>query len=186
MDSYWKIDSDTIYKNLTGIVQIKTPFSGLRSGALVSKIILKQNKYLKGVADLDVNRKKTSINMEGKFKKITDCMLVINATSLDDHYQLKFLISTEKKHFVAMLSYPSGNLGTEVYLYLNNIIDFDIKLQLATPVEFLQNVLLIAKLQPEEVRYNLLAKWNQVNISGVTLIGNFSFFNKILCTNSVL
>lgn len=151
VDSYWKIDADETYKNLTGTVQMKTPFSGLGNSALLGKIVIKNNKYMKGVADLDINRKKISINMEGKFRKLTDCMLIMNATSLEDFYQLRFLISTEKRHFVAMLSYPSGSLGTELLLSLNSIINFDVKFQLATPIEFLQNVLLVAKLKREEV-----------------------------------
>lgn len=152
MDSYWQIDSDSHYQNLTGTVQTRTPFKGMTNGALVSKIMLKDNKYLKGVADLDLNYKKLSIFLEGKYKKLTDCLLVVNASSLDDHYQMKFLISTEQRHFVAMLSYPTGNLGTEVLLAMNSIVDFDIKFQLATPIEFLQNSLIVAKLKPEQVK----------------------------------
>lgn len=153
IDSFWEVVADNNYKNLTGTMQAKTPFNGMRNGALVSKIMLKNNKYLRGVADLDVNHKKVSINMEGKLNKITDCMLIINATSLDDKYQLKFLISTELRNFVAMLTYPGGHLGTEVHLSLTSIVNFDVKLQLATPIEFLQNVLVVAKLKPEQVTF---------------------------------
>lgn len=164
VDSYWKVDSDENYKNLTGTVQTKTPFSGLTNGALVGKIMLKNKTYLRGVADLDVNHKKVSINMDGYFKKVTDCMLIVNATSLDDHYQLNFMISTDRRHFVAMLTYPSGNLGTEILLSLSSIMDFDVKLQLATPIEFLQNVLLIAKLKSEQVSVSIGIKMNIIII----------------------
>lgn len=140
-----------MYKNITGTIQSKTSFTALRDVSLVSKIFVKENKYLRGIADLDINHKKLSVNMEGKFKKITDCFLIVNATSLDGQYQIKYLISTEKRHLVAMLTYPTGNLGTEVLLGFNSILDFDVKLQLATPIEFLQNVLLVAKLKPEQV-----------------------------------
>lgn len=153
VNSFWQVDSDENYQNLTGTVYTRTPFNGLSNGALVSKIMLKNNKYLRGVADLDVNHKKVSINMEGNFHKITDCLLIVNATSLDDHYQMKFLISTEQRHFAAMLTYPNGNLGTEILLSLTSIVNFDVKLQLATPIEFLQNVLIVAKLKPDQVKF---------------------------------
>lgn len=150
---------------------MKTPFKGLGNSALRSKIVVKNNKYLIGVADLDVNKKKLSINMEGKFKKITDCLLVVNATSLDDYYQLRFLVSTEKRNFVAMLTYPNGNLGTEILLSFDSIINFDVKLQLGTPIEFLQNVLIIAKLKPEEVR--IIGKIDNFQLEYILFKANF-------------
>lgn len=151
MDSHWKIESDRTFQNLTGAVRSNTPFKGLSNSYLISKLTIRDSRYLKGVAELEIDHKSFSINMDGKFRKLTDCMLIVNATTVEDEYQLRFIISTEKRHFVSMFSYPSGNVGGEVLLSLSSLVNFDIKLHLATPVEFLRNVIIVAKLKSEQV-----------------------------------
>lgn len=78
-------------------------------------------------------------------------MFVANITTPDEKYQCQFKLSKKERHFVALITYPTGNLGTEVLFVLNDFTDFDVKLLLATPVEFLQYVLVIAKLKTGEV-----------------------------------
>lgn len=154
VDSQWRVDKGLTSTNLTGTVHSKTPFKGLNSGLLVSKIFLKGRSYMRGAAQLDVDHKKITIDAEGKFHKLTNCMLIVNMTAPEDEYQLRFIISAEKRQFVAMFDYPNGSVGAELLLSANSITNFDVKLHLATPVEFLQDVIIAAKLKPEQASIN--------------------------------
>ncbi|KAJ8955428.1 hypothetical protein NQ318_003526 [Aromia moschata] len=150
LESKWKIESDRESTNLTGTIHSQTPFKGLKKGVLVSKIFLKNGNYVKGVAHVDVDNKKMTSNLEGKFVKITNCWLTVNATAAKENYQLRFKVSTEERHIVALLTYPTDSFGTEVLFSVNSLSNFDVKLHLATPVEFLRMVVVMAKLKPEE------------------------------------
>lgn len=151
MDSKWKLQNNDKFSNLTGTVKTLTPFKGLEKGIILSKIYYTADKYLRGVADIDVDHKNLVIDMEGKFKKLMDSMFVANITTVDETYQCQFKLSKKDRHFVALVTYPTGNLGTEVLFALNDLMDFDVKLLLATPAKFLQNMLVVFKLHPGEV-----------------------------------
>ncbi|KAG5880871.1 hypothetical protein JTB14_004019 [Gonioctena quinquepunctata] len=176
VDSQWRIDSNHEFTNLTGTLRSRTPFKGMNRAVLVSKIMTKNKKYIKGAAQLDVDHKKIDIDMEGFFKKITNCKLVINATTPGDDYQLRYIISTERKQFIAMVNYPTGSLGTEVVFSMNNIIDFDVRFHLATPVEFLQDLIVVAKLRPEEADFRLGWNFLLLGFSGVWHYANVTDF----------
>lgn len=151
MDSYWQHQTNEHFSNLSGTVKTVTPFKGLELGILVTKIFYTEDKYLRGVAEIDLDHKKMLVDMEGKFKKLMDSMFIANITTTEEKYQCQFKISKKDRHFVALITYPDGNLGTEVLFALNDLIDFDVKIFLATPVEFLQKVLIVAKLHTGQV-----------------------------------
>lgn len=151
LDSQWKIESNNDSTNLTGTVHSHTPFNGLNKGILISKIYLRNSNTIKGVAQVDLDNKKMTVNLEGKFRRITNCMLIVNVTTPTDDYQLRFKVAAEDRHFIALFSYPTGNLGAEVLFSLNSLTNFNTKLYVATPVEFLQKVIIAAKLVPNEV-----------------------------------
>ncbi|CAH1158795.1 unnamed protein product [Phyllotreta striolata] len=176
LDSQWGIEKDKDCTSLTGIVNSKTPFKGFNSGFLVSKIMIKNKNYIRGAAHLNLDHKMIDFDMEGKFLRLSNCMLVINATTLTDKYQLRFIISAAKRHVVAMITYPTGGLGTELLVGVNSIIDFDIKLHVATPKEFLQELLLVAKLQPQGADFRVGWNFLLLGFSGVWHYANFTDF----------
>ncbi|XP_050313934.1 apolipophorins [Anthonomus grandis grandis] len=163
IDSKWQIQRNERTSNLTGTVKTITPFPGLKKTIFVSKITYDtSNKYLRGVAEVDVDHKSMLIDMEGKFRKLMDSMFVANITTPDEKYQCRFKLSKKERHFVALISYPDGNLGTEVLLVFNDLTDFDVKLLLATPVEFLENVVAVAKLKTGAAEFRI--GWNSLTL----------------------
>ncbi|KAL1492708.1 hypothetical protein ABEB36_010924 [Hypothenemus hampei] len=167
VDSKWKIQSDNFYSNLTGTVKTVSPFSGLQKGAFIGKVYYTADKHLRGVAEVDIDHKKMLVDMEGRFKKLMDSMFVANVTTPEETYQCQFKLSKKERHFVALITYPTGNLGTEVLFVFNDWLDFNVKLLLATPVEFLQRVspieflqrvLIVGKLQMGEADFRI--GWN--------------------------
>lgn len=134
---------------------LTTPFNGFNKGILVSKIYLTKDKYLRGVADFDLNHKKYTTNIEAKYKKLRDSMLTINTTTPNGNYDIRYLLSLDRKHFIALVTHPHGAVGTEVLYQVNSLSDFNVKFYLASPLEFLKHVILVAKLQSENVSSNL-------------------------------
>ncbi|XP_066155546.1 uncharacterized protein Apoltp [Euwallacea fornicatus] len=160
VDSNWKFQSNEKFSNLTGTIKTLTPFKALEKGVMLSKIYYTIDKHLRGVAEVDIGHKKVLVDMEGKFKKLMDSMFVVNFTTSEEMYQCNFKLSKYDRHFVALITYPAGTLGTEVLFDFDDLIDFNVKVFLATPVEFLQKILIVAKLRTGEADFRI--GWNSL------------------------
>lgn len=154
LKSMWQISENSFSKNLTGTVTLLSPFKGFNRGILVSKIFISNSKYIRGIADLDLDHKKFTASGAARFARLTDSMLVLNITTPLEKYKditARFGISDKERHAVAEIVYPDGSLGTEILFNVRGFTDFDVKFSLCTPIEFLQRILLVAKLKPETV-----------------------------------
>lgn len=150
----WQISENSLSKNLTGTMTLLSPFKGFNRGILVSKIFISNSKYIRGIADLDLDHKKFTASGEARFARMTDSMVVVNVTTPLEKYReitARFGISDVERHAVAEIVYPDGSLGTEIMFNVHSFTDFDIKFSLCTPIEFLQRILVVAKLKPETV-----------------------------------
>ena len=56
------------------------------------------------------------------------------------------------RYIVAKIIHPGGKVGVEVKINVQSFSNFDIKFNLATPIEFLQEILIVGKLKPDTVR----------------------------------
>lgn len=86
--------------------------------------------------------------------KVTDNKFTFNiSTPVEKYKELtgRFGFSEEKRHFVAEVKTPSNLIGVELLFFLKNMSYFNVKLQLATPLLFMQNALLLGKLKSHEV-----------------------------------
>lgn len=91
----------------------------------------------------------------GNLRRLTNSMIVCNITTPIEKYKSmmgRFGFSEERRHLVAQISYPSGLLGVEILLEMEAITNFDVKLSLATPISFLQEILIVGKLKPDRVK----------------------------------
>nr|XP_022900792.1 uncharacterized protein LOC111413892 [Onthophagus taurus] len=169
LNSSWKIDEDQRMKNLTGTVTIRTPYKGFNKGLLVSKIYVTNSRNLKGVADLDIDHRKFTATVEGDFQKLTKSMLSFNVTTPFQKYNKlsgHFGFMEDNRHLVAMIRHPTGNSGIEIKLLILALNDFDIIFNLATPIEVLQEILVVGKLQENEADFRL--KWKPIGLVGFT------------------
>ncbi|KAF5300365.1 hypothetical protein FQR65_LT00986 [Abscondita terminalis] len=177
--SVWHIDENKNTKNLTGTVSLATPFVGFNKGLLVSKIYVTNKKYLRGVADLDLDHRKYTASVEGHYNKLTDNMFTFNVTTANEKYkklsgQLGFL--EDQKYLVGIIQYPSRTLGIEIKFLIESLQKFDVKFYTGTPIEFLETILIIGKLKPEEADFRL--GWNSLlaGFSGVWHYVNITDF----------
>lgn len=133
---------------------LQSPFKGFNKGVLFSKIFISNDKYIRGLANVDIDNKKFTASGEARFSRLTDSMLEVNITTPIEKYNTinaRFGLSDVRRHVVAEVVYPEGSVGIEILFNVHSFTDFDIKLSLCTPIEFLQRILVVAKLKPETV-----------------------------------
>lgn len=66
MKSEWKILKDDLVTNLTGKMDMVTPFPGYKNGKLIGKIVVKGESEIHGVADLKLEEKNFRLDLNGK------------------------------------------------------------------------------------------------------------------------
>lgn len=86
-------------------------------------------------------------------------MFVVNVTTPIEKFKKfsgRFGFSEIDRHFVAMISYPTGRLGAEIITDVERIDNFNIKIDICTPIEFLQEILLVGLSKPDKVSKAIL------------------------------
>lgn len=179
LKSGWKLDVTSNYRNMSGSIALRSPFDGYKSGALATKFSLSDKKELFGAADLDLEEKKFTLTLAGHIKKLTDNMLVMNLTTPIErfrHINGRFGINDREKHLVAKIRGPTSSLGVEVLFSIVSSSQFDIKFDLATPLEAFEKVLLVGQLNPDSVDFR--GGWNKVVLGfiGVWRMENITDF----------
>lgn len=152
INSNWHLNSNSVYRNITGSIQLKSPLKGYTKGSLATKFSLSSAKKLLGAADFELEEKKFTLAVDGMVKKITDCMLVVNITTPIAKYRNiinRFGLVNRNRHLVAEIRAPTGALGVEVKFAVNTMNDFDVIFNLETPIENFKKIMLIAKLNAE-------------------------------------
>ena len=164
--STWDILENEQWTNLTGKMHLASPFNGYRRGMLMTRMQLtKSLDIIKGVADFELDKKDYTLSLEGNLKQITESMIMLNITTPIAKYKTisgRFGFSESKKHLVADLRWIKGGVGIEILLSIISRGNFDVRFHLATPIEYLNRILLIAKLKPDSVDFR--CGWNIIVI----------------------
>lgn len=156
VNSNWHLNLNNFYSNITGSIMLQSPVKGYTKGALATKFSLSSTKSLRGAADFELEEKKFTLAVDGMVKKITDCMLVVNITTPIVKYRniiSRFGLVNRNRHFVAEVRAPAGALGIEVKFAVNTMNDFDVILNLETPIEDFKKIMLLAKLKSDMVDF---------------------------------
>lgn len=175
--SGWQLDTDLHYQNITGSVVLRSPLQGYRTGALSTKFSIGNNKQMRGGADLDLEEKKYTLLLDGYAKKMTDNMFVANITTPHEKFREifgRFGVNERRKHIVAEVRAPHSALGFEALWTVAAISDFDVKLNVETPLEAFQQFMVVGKMKPETVEFigafnkaklGYVGVWRMVNIT---------------------
>lgn len=87
-------------------------------------------------------------------KQLTNSMLEFNITTPIQKYHTitgRFGYSEARKHLIAKLKAPTGAIGIEILFSIINSSDFDVKFHVATPIDFMEKILLVGKLNSNTV-----------------------------------
>lgn len=154
--SAWLIDFNVHYKNVSGKMELQSPFQGYRTGSLSTRFSISDKRELNGGADLAIEEKRFTLAVEGYVKKLTDNMLVANITTPIERFKKivgRFGINERDRHIVAEVRAPDRALGIELLFSVNAVADFNTKFNLELPMEGLEKVSAIAKMKPETVEF---------------------------------
>nr|CAD7263142.1 unnamed protein product [Timema shepardi] len=170
LQSVWNLAKDDKYTNITGQASLISPFNGYRKGVMKSAWSFTNQWDIRGMADVDIDRRKYTLSIEGHLKEFSNSIFTFNITTPVPDFQFingRFGYSELRRHLVAEISSPIGATGIEILLSYNTFTNFDIKLSVATPLEFLRRAIFIGKLKEDNVDFRI--GWNSVvlGFSGV-------------------
>lgn len=154
--SNWQLYSKNLTSTIKGSMNMQTPLKGYSKGALATKFSLSSSKALRGAADFELEEKKFTLAVDGTVKKLTNCMLTVNITTPIEKYRnivSRFGLVHKKRHVVAEVRAPIGALGIELKFAVESKSNFDVIVNLETPIESFKKIMLIGKLRPEMVDF---------------------------------
>lgn len=163
VNSTWKLERANDSNNIWGTVSLSSPFDHYKRGILQSKIKLSNARNIRGYASLDLDSRHYTANCEGHLTKFTDNLFIFNVTTPMEKYKRingRFGFNEEQKHLQAVVKYPVGAVGVEILFQFNSLANFNLLLDVSTPLDFLTKLLLIAKLQEEAIDFRV--GWNAV------------------------
>ncbi|XP_043065229.1 LOW QUALITY PROTEIN: uncharacterized protein LOC108101203 [Drosophila ficusphila] len=179
IDSRWEINRNQRYSNVSGLVHLVSPFKGYEKGGLVAHYSLLDQRTISGAAALNFDVREFTLTMDGYVKKFTDNMLTINITTPLEKFRTinaRFGLNEKKRHAVAEVRAPTAALGVEALADIKNLLNFDLKLSIATPIESFQQAAVFALFNPERV--DMRGLWNNATLgfTGVWHMANATDF----------
>ncbi|KAH8412988.1 hypothetical protein KR009_007324, partial [Drosophila setifemur] len=179
LDSSWEIERNQRYQNISGLVHLVSPFKGYEKGGLVAQFSRSDQRVISGAASLNFDIREFTLTMDGYVNKFTDNMLTINITTPLEKFRTingRFGLNEKKRHAVAEVRAPTAALGLEALADIRNLLNFDVKLSVATPIENFQQAAIFAMLNPERV--DMRGLWNNATLgfTGVWHMENLTDF----------
>lgn len=154
--SFWLLNFNSHYKNVSGKIELESPFQGYKTGSLSTRFSISDKRQLSGGADLAIEDKRFTLAVEGYVKKLTDNMLVANITTPIEKFKTivgRFGINERERHIVAEIRAPNSAIGIELLFAVYAVADFNIKFNLELPMEGLEKVAAVAKMNTETVEF---------------------------------
>ncbi|EDW03099.1 uncharacterized protein LOC6561417 [Drosophila grimshawi] len=179
INSIWEILRNPRYQKVTGTVSLVSPFKDYHKGGLAAMFMLDDQRHVQGAASLEFKGREFTLIMDGYVKKFTDNMLIVNITTPLKKFRTingRFGLNEKKRHAVAEVRAPTAALGVEALADIKNLLDFDVKLSIATPIESFQQAAILANVNPERV--DMRGIWNNATLgfTGVWHMHNLTDF----------
>ncbi|XP_043519972.1 uncharacterized protein LOC122533896 [Frieseomelitta varia] len=180
--SVWYLDkeSDDIF-NLTGNLHLESPVTRYKVTDLRCQLqVLPDSKFL-GATNLNLDKKTYTGKLIGDLRRLRESMVEFNVTTPLEKFAFvrgRFGFSQRNRHVVAEVLTPANSIGFEVlYQFFTPYHDFDVRLSLATPLEILQKLLLIAKLNGREADFRVGYNRIMAGFQGVWRYRNITDFH---------
>ncbi|TDG46759.1 hypothetical protein AWZ03_006806 [Drosophila navojoa] len=177
--SSWDVIRNQRYQNISGTVALVSPFEGYRKGGLAAMFMLNDKREVQGAASLEFEVREFTLTMDGYVRKFTDNMLIVNITTPLEKFRTihgRFGLNEKKRHAVAEVRAPTAALGIEALADVKNLLDFDVKLSVATPIESFQQAAVFGQVNTERV--DMRGIWNNstLGFTGVWHMHNMTDF----------
>lgn len=177
--SIWHLDkqSDDVF-NLTGNLHLYTPFANYHKSEFKCQLRIMSSWMFLGATNLDLDKRKYTGRLIGDLVRWKESKVEFNVTTPLEKFAFvrgRLGLSESNHHVVAMIVTPNGPLGVEALFQLfTSAYDFNVKFMVATPIDVLQKVFAIAKLNSREADFRLgynnvtagfLGTWHYNNIT---------------------
>ena len=180
--SVWYLDkeSDDIF-NLTGNLHLESPVTRYKVTDLRCQLqVLPDSKFF-GATNLNLDKKTYTGKLIGDLRRLRESMVEFNVTTPLEKFAFargRFGFSESNRHVVAEVLTPENSIGFEVlYQFFTPCHDFNVRLLLATPLEILQKLLLIAKLNDREADFRVGYNRIMAGFQGVWRYRNITDFH---------
>lgn len=180
--SIWYLDkeSDNVF-NLTGNLHLESPVTSYKKTDLKCQLqILPDWKFL-GMGSLDLDKRTYTTRLIGDVRRLRESMVQFNITTPLEKFSFvrgRFGLSESNRHVVAEVATPSGPVGIEALIqFLTAEYDCNVKLSLATTLDLLQRLLLVAKLNNREADFRAAYNNMTVGFQGVWHYRNITDFH---------
>lgn len=158
--SIWYLDkeSDNVF-NLTGNLHFESPITRYKMTDMRCQLqALPDWKFL-GAANLNLDKKIYSGRLVGDLHLLKESMVEFNVTTPLEKFSLvrgRFGLSEKNRHVVAEIVTPVGDVGFEALCqFFTPNHDFNVRLLLATPLDMVRRLLMIAKLNEREADFRI-------------------------------
>lgn len=158
--SIWHLDkkSDDVF-NLTGNLHLESPVTRYKVSDMKCQLQVLPNWKFLGAANLDLDVKTYTGKLIGDLHRLKESMVEFNVTTPLEKFSLvrgRFGLSESNRHIVAEVTTPASVIGFEILCqFITPIYNFNVLLSLATPLEILQRLLLVAKLNNREADFRV-------------------------------
>ncbi|XP_076641857.1 apolipoprotein lipid transfer particle [Halictus rubicundus] len=180
--SIWYLDkeSDNVF-NLTGNLHLESPVTSYKKTDLKCQLQILPNWKFLGMGSLDLDRRTYTTRLIGDVRHLRESMVQFNITTPLEKFSFvrgRFGLSESNRHVVAEIVTPSGPVGIEALVqFLTPEYDCNVKLSLATTLELLQRLLLVAKLNNREADFRAAYNNMTVGFQGVWHYRNITDFH---------
>ncbi|XP_026671389.1 uncharacterized protein LOC108627461 isoform X2 [Ceratina calcarata] len=167
--------------NLTGNLHLESSVIRYKKTDMKCQLRVLSDWKFVGATNLELDKKTYSGELVGDFHRIKESSMELNLTTPLEKFSFirgRFGLSESNRHIVAKLDTPSGSLGIEAIcqLFTSNY-QFHVLLSVATPLEILQETLLIAKLNDREADFRVGYIQMLVGFQGVWHYHNITDFH---------
>ncbi|XP_076760898.1 apolipoprotein lipid transfer particle [Xylocopa sonorina] len=180
--SIWQLDSVTenVF-NLTGNLHLESPVTRYRKTDMRCQLQVLSDWKLFGAANLELDRKTYTGRLIGDLRRFKESSIVLNVTTPLEKFSFvrgRFGFSERDRQVVAELVAPAGTIGFDaVCQFFQHEYGFNVRLLIATPLEILQNSLLVAKLNSREADFRVGYNKILVGFQGIWRYGNITDFH---------
>ncbi|XP_012252389.2 uncharacterized protein LOC105683963 [Athalia rosae] len=160
LKSSWELtkDKDEAF-NVTGRLNMISPLASYERGDVICSFKFTEDWKIQGGVYVDLDKRKYTGRLIGDIARLRESMVQFNLTTPIDRFSTvrgKLGFSESEKHVVAKVDGPHGAVGFEGICQLfAHGSDFNVKLELATPIDLLQRTLVVAKLNKKEADFRI-------------------------------
>lgn len=161
LKSSWELVKDDKTKdlNITGTLNLISPLASYERGDITCSFRFSPDWKVWGAVYVDLDKRKYTGNLVGDLARLKESMVQFNLTTPIERFSTlrgKLGLSERNRHVVARIDGPHGSVGVEALAQLFTFgSDFNVMLEVATPIDLLQRTLVVAKLLEKEADFRV-------------------------------